>query len=107
MKRIKKGDEVFVMSGREKGKTGKVRKIVDGGKGAIIEKLNIVKRHKRRSEKLLQGGIVDKEAPIHISNLRLLSRKTRKPVKIIFKTIEQSGKMKKVRFAPETEEIFE
>lgn len=107
MNRIKKGDEVYVVGGREKGNTGKVRRMTDGGERAIIEKLNMVKRHKRRSEKLLQGGIVDKEAPIHISNIRLMSRKTRKPVRIVFKTIEQAGKMKKVRFAPETEEIFE
>ena len=69
MKRIKKGDRVVVISGKEKGKEGKVIGFVDKGQRVLVEKLNMVKRHTKPSQSNQLGGIVEKEAGIHISNV--------------------------------------
>ena len=69
---IRKGDKVTVLSGNERGKTGKVLKVFPSSGRAIVEGLNFIKRHTRPSSKNQQGGIIEKEAPIHMSNLRLV-----------------------------------
>ena len=69
---IKKGDKVLILSGNERGKSGKVLKVFPGKSRAIVEGLNFIKRHSRPSSKNQQGGIIEKEAPIHLSNLRLV-----------------------------------
>ncbi len=66
---VKKGDTVKVMAGKEKGKSGKVVRVIPKECRVVIEKLNMVKRHSKPSAKNRQGGIVDKEAPIHWSNV--------------------------------------
>lgn len=66
---VKKGDTVKVIAGREKGKTGKVARVMPRQGLVVIEKLNMVKRHSKPTAKNRQGGIVDKEAPIHWSNV--------------------------------------
>ena len=68
MKRIhvKTGDTVYVVNGKERGKTGKVIKVLKDKQSAIVEKLNIVKRHTRPTQQNPTGGIVEKEAPIHV-----------------------------------------
>lgn len=66
---IKTGDTVFVISGKEKGKRGKVLRVLKKEERAIIEKLNVVKRHSRPTQKNPTGGIIEKESGIHISNL--------------------------------------
>jgi len=71
---VKKGDTVYVISGKEKGKTGKVLKVLRSKNTALVEKLNIVKRHQRPTQANPSGGIVEKEAPIHVSNLMLFDR---------------------------------
>ena len=68
---IRKNDQVIVTTGKEKGKTGKVVSLFREEGRAVIEKLNMVKRHQRPTAKLKQGGIVEKEAPISLSNLML------------------------------------
>ncbi len=78
---IKKGDEVIVLSGKEKGKTGTVAGILTGKSRAIVQKLNMVKRHTRPTRDNPSGGIVDKEASLHISNLMLYDSKESSPVK--------------------------
>ncbi len=71
---IKKGDEVVVIAGSEKGKRGKVASVIPSKKRVIIEGLNIVKRHTKANEQAgVEGGIIDKEAPIHISNVMAAS----------------------------------
>ncbi|HOP25874.1 MAG TPA: 50S ribosomal protein L24 [Candidatus Sabulitectum sp.] len=69
---VKKGDKVKVLSGNERGKTGKILKVFPGSERAIVEGLNLIKRHTRPSQKNQQGGIIEREAPIHVSNLRLI-----------------------------------
>lgn len=70
--RIKKGDTVQVISGNERGKTGKVLMVSPKSNRVIVEGVNFVKRHTKPSQQNPQGGIVEKEAPIHISNVMLM-----------------------------------
>ena len=68
---VKKGDQVVVLSGNEKGKTGKILKVLPKLERVIVSGVNIIKRHTKPNQKQPQGGIVEKEAPIHISNVML------------------------------------
>ena len=98
---IKSGDTVYVVAGKEKGKTGKVVKVLRKKNGALVEKLNIVKRHQKQSQKNPTGGIVEKEAPIHVSNLMLFDSTERKPVRIGRKVL---GSGEKVRYSKKSGE---
>lgn len=69
MRRIKTNDEVLVIAGRDKGQKGKVLRVLEGGKRLLVEKVNLVKKHQKPTQKHPQGGIVEKEAPIHASNV--------------------------------------
>ncbi|MBD3368923.1 50S ribosomal protein L24 [Candidatus Fermentibacteria bacterium] len=69
---IRRGDKVKVITGEERGKTGKVLKVFPDQERAIVEGLNFIQRHTRPSSRQQQGGIVEKEAPIHLSNLRIV-----------------------------------
>ncbi len=80
---IVKGDEVIVISGDEKGKIGRVLYVYPKTQRVLVEKINMIKRHTRaRSQQQQQGGIVEKEAPIHISNVALYDPKAKKGVRI-------------------------
>lgn len=92
--RLKKGDTVKVIAGREKGKTGKVTKILADGNKVVIEKLNMIKRHQRPDQKS-KGGIMEKEAPLDASNVAPLCAKCATGVRVGFKTLEDG---KKVRY---------
>ena len=78
---IRKGDTVMVMVGKSRGKTGKVLSVVSDGERALVEKLNMVKRHTRPNQQMRQGGIIEKEASIHVSNLMLFCDKCKKAVR--------------------------
>jgi large subunit ribosomal protein L24 len=91
---IKSGDTVFVTAGKEKGKTGKVIKILRKEGRAIVEKLNIVKTHRRPSQKNPTGGISEKESGIHISNLMLRDSSVGGPVRIGRKTLASGEKVR-------------
>lgn len=94
--RIKKGDNVQVIAGDAKGKTGVVLSVDPTTNRAIVEGLNIVKRHRKPSPQDPQsGGIIEKEAPIHISNLMVLSPKSNKPTRIGY-TFDNAGKKQRV-----------
>ncbi len=69
---LRKGDRVKVLSGEYRGATGKVLKVFHGSERAIVEGVNLIKRHTRPSSRNQQGGIVEKEAPVHVSNLRVV-----------------------------------
>ncbi len=71
MERIKKNDLVAVISGRDKGKKGKVLSVLSRESRAIVEGVNMIKRHQRRRSQDIPGGIIQKESPIHLSNLML------------------------------------
>lgn len=79
---IKKGDMVQIMAGRERGKTGKVLRVLSARTTVIVEKLNMVKRHAKPTQKNQLGGIVEKEAPLNISNVLLLCPKCNRGVRI-------------------------
>lgn len=80
--KIRKEDQVMVMVGKEKGKTGKVSRVVPEKAVVFIEKLNMVKRHQKPTAKYKHGGIIEKEAPIAISNVMILCGKCKGPVRV-------------------------
>ena len=98
---IKKGDTVVVLSGEDKGKTGKVLKVLKEKQRAIVEGVNIVTKSAKPSAKNPQGGFTKIEAPIHISNLSLIDPKSGKPTRIAIKVNEDG---KKVRIAKKSGE---
>ena len=100
MNRIRKGDTVYVNAGNDKGKTGKVLSVDLGEQRAIVEGVNMVSRHTKPNAKQPQGGIIKKEAPIHMSNLNLIDPKSGKPTRVGFK-VEGD---KKVRIAKKSGE---
>ena len=92
---IKKNDTVEVISGREKGKRGRVLSVYLSKDRLLIEKINVIKRHMKPTRQYTQGGIIEKEAPIHISNVMLVCPKCGKPTRI-GNTSLQSGKKARV-----------
>ncbi len=94
MKKIRKGDEVIVLAGRDKGKRGTVIRILDDDR-ALVDNVNLVKRHtKPNPNKGIAGGIIEKEAPIHISNLALFNPSTQKADRVGFKVLEDGRKVR-------------
>jgi large subunit ribosomal protein L24 len=96
--RIKKGDTVYVLSGKEKGKTGKILEVDHEKQRAIVEKLMIFKRHLKRGRNPAspEGGIVERNGSIHVSNLALIDPESKKPTRIGTKVLENG---KRVRIA--------
>ncbi len=80
--RVKKGDMVVVMAGNDKGKEGKVLKVFPDKNRIIVEKVNLIKKHTRASRDVPQGGIIEKEGPIHVSNVMLVCPTTGRPTRI-------------------------
>lgn len=80
--RIKVNDSVAVTAGRERGKKGKVLKVFPATRQVVVEKVNFIKRHTRPSQKSRQGGIVEKEGPINLSNVMPLCKKCNRPVRV-------------------------
>jgi large subunit ribosomal protein L24 len=101
---IKKKDLVMVTSGREKGKSGRVLKVLPEKRRVVIEKINFIKRHSRPHGQQKRGGIVEREAPLHVSNVMLLCEKCNKPVRIGHRSLEGG---KKARFCKKCGEIFD
>jgi len=96
--KIKKGDSVIVIAGRDKGRTGEVIEVRRDDGHALIRGVNIVKRHQRQSASQ-EGGIISKEAPIHLSNVALADPKDGKPTRVGFKFVGKGDARKKVRLA--------
>jgi large subunit ribosomal protein L24 len=103
MSNIKKGDKVIVTTGRDKGKKGEVLKIFPKDDRALVAGVNVVKRHQRQTQ-TQQGGIVNKEATIHLSNLAHVDPKSGKASRIGFKTLNDG---RKVRFAKKSGEVID
>lgn len=80
--KVKKNDTVMVVTGRERGKTGKVLRVMGDGGLVLIERLNLVKRHMKPRGMQAPGGIVEKEAPLHISNIMLMCDRCNAPVRV-------------------------
>lgn len=100
--KIKSGDTVQVIAGEHKGEKGTVLKLDKEKNRALVEGVNLVSKHTKPSAQNPQGGIVKKEAPIHISNLSLLDPKSGKPTKVGYEV--RDGK--KVRFSKKSKEVL-
>ena len=101
--RIRKGDRVVVTTGRDKGKKGEVLRLYPKEARALVSGVHIVKRHQRQTQRQ-QAGIVNKESPIHLSNLAHLDPKTGEATRIGFKFL---GDGRKVRFAKKSGEVID
>jgi large subunit ribosomal protein L24 len=97
-----KGDHVIVIAGRDKGKHGEVVEMLPKEQRALVRGVNVVRRHQKQTA-AQEGGIISKEAPIHISNLALEDPKDGKPTRIGFKFLDDG---KKVRFAKRSGEVI-
>lgn len=94
---VKKDDQVMVIAGKEKGKTGKILSVIPKKESVLVEKVNFVKRHTRPSGKTRQGGILEKEAPIHASNVMIVCTKCNSPVRVGRKILEDGKKARYCR----------
>lgn len=104
MQRIKKGDDVIVIAGRDKGKRGNVLKLTTDGR-ALVDNVNLVKRHTRGNPNTGEtGGIIEKEAPIQLSNLALYNPVTKKGDRVGFRKLEDG---RKVRYFKSNNEVVD
>ena len=101
--KIKKGDHVVVLTGRDKGKTGEVVQVMPKENRALVRGVNLVKRHQRQTAGQ-DGGIISKEAAIHLSNLAYADPKDGKPTRVGFKVLEDG---RKVRFAKRSGDLID
>ncbi|WP_336276716.1 50S ribosomal protein L24 [Bartonella sp. CB178] len=102
MQKIKKGDKVIVLSGRDKGSSGEVIKVNPKENSAFVRGVNVVKRHQRQTQKH-EAGIVSKEAPIHLSNLAIVDPKDGRPSRVGFRVGVDGAK---VRFSKRSGELI-
>jgi large subunit ribosomal protein L24 len=96
--KIRKGDKVIVLTGRDKGRTGEVIEVRPAEARALVRGVNVVKRHQRQTPQQ-EGGIISKESPVHLSNLALADPKDGKPTRVGFKFVGAGQDRKKVRVA--------
>ena len=101
--RIRKGDEVIVISGRDKGKKGRALKVLTDQDRVLVQGVHMVKRHQRQTQ-TEQGGIVEKEASIHVSNVALLDPDGGEATRVGFRTLEDG---RKVRYAKRSGEVID
>ncbi len=98
---VRKGDRVMVIAGQDKGKTGEILKVFPDKYRAVVERVNMVKKHQKPTQNN-PGGMIEMEAPVHISNLMLLDPKTGEPTRIGRKLVD--GKL--VRYSKKSGELF-
>ncbi len=105
MNKIRKGDEVVVLTGKDKGKRGKVTRVIPEQDRVVVENVNLVKKHQRPNpNRGVPGGINEKEMPIHVSNVALFNPKTQKADRVGFK-VQEDGK--KVRVFKSNDEVVD
>jgi large subunit ribosomal protein L24 len=102
--KIKKGDKVIVLAGRDKGRSGQVQSVSPSEGRAIVEGVNLVKRHTKQDAKNPEGGIITKSAPINLSNLAIADPKDGKPTRVGFKILDDG---RKVRFAKRSGDLID
>ena len=102
MNRIRKGDQVIVIAGADKGKKGEVVRVL--GEKVVVQNINIIKRHTKPNQKLRQGGILEREAPLAISNVMFLCPVTKKPTRLGVKRQEDG---RRARLSKKSKEIVE
>jgi large subunit ribosomal protein L24 len=101
---VRKGDTVMVVAGKERGKRGKVLRVFPDKKRVVIERINMIKKHQRPTQKIRQGGIIEREGAIHLSNVMLVDPTSDKPTRIGMKALADG---KKVRVARKSGEIID
>ena len=101
---VKRGDTVAVIAGRERGKRGKVLWLIPERSRVVVEKVNMIKRHQRPTQKLRQGGIIEREGPLHISNVMVVCPKCDRPSRT---GIQQLADGKKVRICKRCQETID
>ena len=101
--KIKKGDRVVVLTGRDSGRTGEVVQVMPKDEKALVRGVNMVKRHQKQSMNQ-EGGIISKEAPIHLSNLAVADPKDGKPTRVGFRVLDDG---RKVRFAKRSGDLID
>ncbi len=101
---IKKNDLVMVIAGKDKGKSGKVLRINSKKERAIVEKVNMIKRHMKPNQQNRQGGILEKEGPLHVSNLMLICSKCTDPTRVGYRILEDN---RKVRYCKKCDELID
>lgn len=94
MLRIKKDDQVVVIAGKDKGKTGKVLQVIPEAQRVLVEHVNMVKKARRKTQTNQQGGIMEIEAPLHISNLMLVDKKTNTPTRFGVSVLKDGTKVR-------------
>ena len=103
MIKIKKNDVVHVLTGRDRGKAGKVFRVIEKKGTALVEGINYVKKHARKTKQDQQGGIVQKEAPIKLSNIALYCKSCKKPSRVGFSVLADGSKS---RFCKKCKEVI-
>lgn len=91
---VRKGDTVMAIAGKERGKTGKVLSVHTGEGTVVVEKLNMIKRHTKPSQKNRQGGILEREAPFSISNVMVYCQNCQRPIRVGMKIIESGRRVR-------------
>ena len=92
--RIKKGDQVRVLAGKDKGREGEISRVIPQRNAVIIEGVNEVKRHQKATSETMQGGIIDKTMPIDVSNVAILSPSDGKPTRVGYRFSDSSEKIR-------------
>ena len=101
---VRKGDTVVVIAGKERGKRGKVLRVIPEKGRVIVERINMIKKHQRPTQKLRQGGIIEREGSLHISNVMLLDPRNDKPTRVGVRALSDG---KKVRLARKSGEMID
>ena len=102
--RIKKGDTVEVIAGKDKGKTGKVLQVYPGEQRVLVESVNFIQRHTRPTRTSMQGGVVQKEAPLHASNVVLLCNRCGQATRVSRRRLEDG---RRVRVCKKCDEVID
>jgi len=101
MRKIRRDDQVLVTSGKERGKQGQVREVLVSRKRVVVQGLNMVKRHQRQRSEREPAGVIEKEAPIHVSNVKLICRTCLKPARVGFRVRSDGVKVRVCRLCSE------
>ena len=101
---VRKGDTVIVVAGKERGKKGKVLRVIPEKGRVVVERINMIKKHQRPTQKIRQGGIIEREGAIHLSNVMLVDPASNKPTRVGMKALSDG---KKVRVARRSGEMLD
>ncbi len=101
---VRRGDTVIVVAGKERGKRGRVLRVIPEKNRVIVERINMIKRHQRPTQRVRQGGIIEREGPLHLSNVMLLDPTSGKPTRVGMRALSDGTK---VRVARKSGEIID